>query len=207
MPGFIQEMVARGFWWAILASFIFALPFGVISVLIGKKSKFFQLFFQQVPAVLFWFYIWHIREHVGWLVFAIIGSIAVFIVLLAQLIGKAAKKAGGSSDIFIASFLSSCADTANKDFPKMIDSETRLDKTMALPNKIFQYHFTLINYSKDEINPEELKNNIQASILNNLKTNSVFDDFRNYKVTIEYLYHDKNNNEILKLTYEPNDYS
>jgi hypothetical protein len=207
MPQFIREMVARGFWWAILASLVFCIPFGIISVFIGKKSNFLQSIFQQVPGALFYYYIWHIRGHVGWLVFAIIGSIGILIGLIAHIFSKAIKKAGAGSDAFVASFLSSCAEAANKDFPKMIDSETRLDKTMALPNKIFQYHFTLINHSKDEINSETLKNNIQASILNNLKTNSVFNDFRNYKVTIEYLYHDKNNNEVLKLTYEPNDYS
>jgi hypothetical protein len=207
MPQFIREMVARGFWWAILASFIFCIPFGVVSFLIGKKSKFLQAVVQQVPGVLFYFYIWHIREHTGWLVFAIICSIVVFIGLCIQLFIKAAKKTGEGSDAFIANFLSSCADAANKDFPKMIDSETRLDKTLALPNKVFQYHFTLINHSKDEINPEELKKGLQAAVLNNLKTNSVFDDFRNYKVTVEYLYHDKNNDEILRLIYEPNDYS
>lgn len=205
MPQFIREMVARGFWWAVLASIIFVLPFGVISAFIPKKFKFLQSVIQQVPGVFFYFYIWHIREHIYWLILAILGSIVVFIVLLAQLFGKVIKKLSEGSDVY--NFLSSCADTANKDLPKMVNSGTRFDKTMALPNKVFQYHFTLINYSKDEINPEELKSNIQSSILNNLKTNSVYNDFRNYKVTIEYLYHDKNNNEILKLTYASDDYS
>ncbi|MDR0683956.1 MAG: hypothetical protein LBF83_02365 [Spirochaetaceae bacterium] len=202
MPQFISEMVARGFWWAILAGVIFGLPFFVVSVFLGKR-KFLQLVVQRVPCALFLFYTWHIREHIGWLVFAILWSILVFIELVAQL----REKAGGASDTFVDAFLSSCADEANKDLPEMIDSETRFDKTMALSNRIFQYHFTLINQSKEEINPEEFKNNIQPSILNNLKTNSAFTDFKNYKVTVEYFYHDKNDNEILKLTYKPNDYS
>jgi Na+/H+-dicarboxylate symporter len=98
MPGFIREMIARGFWWAILAAFIFSLPFGIISVLIGKKSKFLQSVIQNVPSTLFIFYIWHIREHVGWLIFAILCSIGIFIGLVAQLISKPAKKSDEGSD-------------------------------------------------------------------------------------------------------------
>jgi hypothetical protein len=98
MPGFIREMVARGFWWASLATFIFSLPFGIISFLIGKKSKFLQSVIQQVPSTLFIFYIWHIREHVGWLVFAILCSVVVFIELITQLISKPVKKADEGSD-------------------------------------------------------------------------------------------------------------
>jgi hypothetical protein len=98
MPEFIREMVTRGFWWAILASFIFALPFGVISILVGKKSKFLRYVFLQVPYVFFWFYIWYIRGHIGWLVIAIIGSIGIFIVLVGQLISNTSKKTDKGSN-------------------------------------------------------------------------------------------------------------
>jgi hypothetical protein len=205
MIEFIREMVAKGFWWAILASLIVCAPFGILIAIFGKKSKLLKTVF-TIPGVLFTFYIWSIRGSVGWLIFAIMGAIGIIIPLVASLLGKAVKKAGGGSDTFIASFLSSAADEANKHFPKMIDSTTRLDKTVALPNKVFQFHYTLVNLSKDELDSEELKKNLYSPILNDIKTNSTLKDFRDYKVTIEYIYHDKNGNEVLKLTYEYKDY-
>jgi tetratricopeptide (TPR) repeat protein len=75
MPVFITEMVSRGFWWAILAYVIFSGFFGLIGGLLGKYNKVIGSILQFLPGALFVFYIWHIRDHVGWLVFAIIGII------------------------------------------------------------------------------------------------------------------------------------
>jgi hypothetical protein len=79
MPGFIAEMVARGFWWAILATAVVQLPFTIgfqiASKAFGFHNKVFSTIFTSLPGSLFWFYIWHIRSHVGWLIFAIIGCV------------------------------------------------------------------------------------------------------------------------------------
>jgi len=39
----------------------------------------------------------------------------------------------------------------------MLDSETRADSVVALPNKTLQYNITFINYSRNELDIEELK--------------------------------------------------
>jgi hypothetical protein len=75
MPAFITEMVARGFWWAIFADVIVSGFFGVLGLVLGKINKMFGCILQYLPGTLFIFYIWHIREHTGWLVCAIIGTI------------------------------------------------------------------------------------------------------------------------------------
>jgi hypothetical protein len=98
------------------------------------------------------------------------------------------------------------ANQINKNLPIMVDSETRLDSTMALPNKKFTYIYTLINYTQEEIDSDELKELLEPNILNNIKTNSDLEEFRENKVTMVYLYKDKTGNEILKLEYSYNDY-
>ena len=103
---------------------------------------------------------------------------------------------------FISNFLTSAAETANENFPKMVDPDTRLDKTVGLAlNKTFQFHYTFINYTKDELNIEGLKNEIHPLMLNDVITNPAYKLFRDFGVTMEYVYHDKNGHEVLKLTY------
>ena len=38
----------------------------------------------------------------------------------------------------------------------MVDSETRLDNTIALPGNVFQYHYTLVNRTAKEIEIKEI---------------------------------------------------
>ena len=40
------------------------------------------------------------------------------------------------------------ASEINKSCPIMVDAETRLDNTVALPNKTIQYNYTLVNIEK-----------------------------------------------------------
>ena len=94
----------------------------------------------------------------------------------------------------------------NKNLPKMIDSETRFDSSTALPNKVFQYNYTLVNYSKDELNLVELKDQFYPTFLDNIKTNPNLKILRDNNVTIVFLIKDKDGYEILKLMYDPNDY-
>jgi hypothetical protein len=49
------------------------------------------------------------------------------------------------------------ADEINKNCPFIIDSETRLDNTSALPNNVFAYFYTLVNMQKDEIDTLNFK--------------------------------------------------
>ncbi len=43
------------------------------------------------------------------------------------------------------------ASEINKTCPMMVDSETRLDNTTALPNNVFRYNYTFINGIVDEL--------------------------------------------------------
>ena len=112
---------------------------------------------------------------------------------------------GKSEDLFDKELIV-VVNEMNKHLPIMLDSEKRFDSTMALPNKTIQYYYTLINSSKDELDLEEYKNNMHPVILNNIKTSSDLEHFRDNKVTMIYVFRDKNNIEILKLIYKYDDY-
>jgi hypothetical protein len=132
----------------------------------------------------------------------------VVIVAIAATIGSIFGKyiidgINGTHNIFDKNLMET-ANQINKNLPLMLDSDTRLDSTMALPGKKFTYFYTLVNYSVDEIDIENFENGMKSNLLNNIKTNSDLKEFRDNKVTMVYFYKDKNGNEIIKieLTYE-----
>ncbi|MDR1578888.1 MAG: hypothetical protein LBS35_00905 [Synergistaceae bacterium] len=82
MPEFLSNMVAReSFWWALLACAIVGFPCGVLGGILQKINKTLGMIVQFVPSVLFTFYIWHIRGHVVWLVFAVFGVLNIVFVM------------------------------------------------------------------------------------------------------------------------------
>ena len=111
----------------------------------------------------------------------------------------------GKQNIFDRNLMET-ANQLNKNLPIMLDSETRLDSTMALPDKKFSYYFTVVNYSVDELDIENFENIMEPKILNNIKTNSDLKQFRDNKVTMIYFYKDKNGNEIIKFEFTYDEY-
>ncbi len=91
------------------------------------------------------------------------------------------------------------ANEINKNCPITLDKETRLDNTLVLPNRTFQYNYTLVNIDKSVIDADELKNYLQPGILNTIKTNPDMKTLRDNKVNFVYRYVDKNNEFIFKI--------
>jgi hypothetical protein len=104
------------------------------------------------------------------------------------------------------SLLKQAASEANKSCPVNIDKDTRLDNVSSLPDKQFQYSYTLVNYVKDSVNADELQKAIQPGILNQVKTNPDLKIFRDNKVTMIYSYSDKNKVFITKVNITPDLY-
>jgi hypothetical protein len=98
------------------------------------------------------------------------------------------------------------ASELNKSCPITVDAETRLDNAVALPDNIFQYNYTLINYAREELDIEVVKSNIQPGIINNVKTNPDLSAYREHKVTIAYYYKDKNSDFLFKILVGPDLY-
>lgn len=98
------------------------------------------------------------------------------------------------------------ANELNKNCPLMIDAETRLDNTMALPNNVFQYNYSLISIDKESINIDEAKNYLEKQIINTAKTNPDMKIFRDNKTTLRYSYKDKSGVFILTIEVTPDKY-
>ncbi|MDR2065226.1 MAG: zinc ribbon domain-containing protein [Prevotellaceae bacterium] len=92
------------------------------------------------------------------------------------------------------------ASEMNKMCPVMVDSETRLDNTSVKPGKVFQYNYTLVNMSKDNVDTVELKNILEPGIINSLKSSPDMQYQRDHNVTLNYSYKDKNGFHLFVIT-------
>lgn len=98
------------------------------------------------------------------------------------------------------------ASELNKTCPVMVDQETRLDNAIALPENIFQYNYTLVNNEKESINIDEIKQYIEPTIINFVKTNPQMSFQREHKTTINYYYKDKNGVFLFIISVTPDMY-
>ncbi len=89
----------------------------------------------------------------------------------------------------------------NKDCPKLIDKETRLDSANTF-DSTFEYHFSLINFSKGDANldVDGVKKMIRASAQENFDTNPEMKSFRDKNVSLKYSYKDKTGKDLFDFT-------
>jgi len=98
------------------------------------------------------------------------------------------------------------ASELNKSCPIMVDSLTRLDNAVALPDKVFQYNYSLVSGSSDYLDTEGLKAFLSPRIVNDVKTNPGMKFVRDNKVTVNYSYKDLNGEFLFLITVRPEDY-
>lgn len=98
------------------------------------------------------------------------------------------------------------ADEINKMCPVQVDEETVLENTMAVPGKIFQYNYKLINLEKSAIQIDTFRKYVYPAILENIKTNPSMEPQRKMKVTLKYYYKDKNGAFVDEYVVKPTDY-
>src|SRR5690606_22792593 len=94
----------------------------------------------------------------------------------------------------------------NKTCPLMVDRDTRLDNTIAMPNNELVYNYTLVNIEKQDLDIEEFKNFIEPNVVNNMKTHPDMKLYRENRITMTYNYKDKNVVFILKINVSPEKY-
>lgn len=98
------------------------------------------------------------------------------------------------------------ASELNKTCPIMVDSETRLDNAVALPNNVFQYNYTLINMDKAQVDTIQVKSYLEPVIKTQVKTNPQMKFQRDNKTTLNYYYKDKKGDYLFSITVAPKDY-
>ena len=84
----------------------------------------------------------------------------------------------------------------NKDLPKMADSETRLDKIEVL-RKDFNYFYTLINYSKSQLDVNQIANQLSSQLQEITCKNEVILQGG----TMNYFYYGKDSELIAKISF------
>ena len=80
----------------------------------------------------------------------------------------------------------------NKGCPMMVDKETRLDNTMAAPNKTIIYRYTLVNTDAVNVQKDRLVSLLRPQVVANYKTNPSMKSLRDNGVTMRYQYSDRN---------------
>ena len=98
------------------------------------------------------------------------------------------------------------ASEINEICPMMVDSETRLDNTVAIPPKTFQYNYTLVNLDKEFIDTIEVKASLEPNIVNWLRTDPAMQFARDKKATVNYRYRDKMGNYVFMISVTPEQY-
>jgi hypothetical protein len=98
------------------------------------------------------------------------------------------------------------ASEINKSCPLMVDAETRLDNAIALPKNIFQYNYTLVNVEKETADTAKMKNYLEPTITNLVKTNPQMKFHRDMKTTMNYFYKDKTGKFLFLISITPDKY-
>lgn len=98
------------------------------------------------------------------------------------------------------------ASEINKSCPMMVDQETRLDNTIALPENVFQYNYTLVNMEKAIIDVAQMENYLKPILINSVKTSPDMKVNRENKTTMGYHYRDKNGEFLFKILVTPDLY-
>ena len=102
--------------------------------------------------------------------------------------------------------LSNTANNVNKTLPKMVDSATRLDTTIAGPGKKFTYVYTLVNVDKSNPIAAALQDKLKPQIVANYKTSEKMKVFRDENVELDYQYKDKNGDLVCEVAVSPKDF-
>lgn len=94
----------------------------------------------------------------------------------------------------------------NKTCPLMVDAETRLDNTLVIPPKTFQYNYTVLSAEAGLVDTIEVKKRIEPTILSFVKTNPQLKVMRDNNTTLNYYYKDKNGIYLFIITVKPEQY-
>jgi len=95
----------------------------------------------------------------------------------------------------------------NKQLPMNIDDVTRLDSATVVSKSRFAYHYTLNNVAKSEVNLDTVAKYIKPGIIENIKTSPEMAPYRKNKITMDYVYYDKDGSLVTTISVTPDLYS
>jgi hypothetical protein len=99
------------------------------------------------------------------------------------------------------------ASEINKSLPVMIDSITRCDNLLALPDKTISYNCTILtDFETVMLDTLVAKQVLEPRILNTIKTYPDTKYFRDNDVTMKYCYKDESGNYLFSIVITPTQY-
>ncbi len=98
------------------------------------------------------------------------------------------------------------ASEINENCPIMVDAETRLDNAISLPKNIFQYNYTLLTIEKETADTVEIKNYLEPSITNTVKSSPDMKFMRDSRIIIRYYYRDNAGHYLFSISVTPDKY-
>ena len=134
--------------------------------------------------------------------------ISTIVTALAAAVGTLLVKSlmGDDAALTVDKMLLQAANETNKTLPMMVDRDTRLDATVAGPGNRFTYSYTLVNYSKQNVDIPSLKKYLQPRLLANYKSHDQMKSFRENHVDLNYEYKDKDGVFLFAVIVSPKDF-
>lgn len=137
----------------------------------------------------------------------ILGGVGIFIIVvfaggIGKIVGKFTSERffEGKKESEIDAVLVQAASRINKNLPMMVDSATRLDSTVGF-NKQFRYHYTMINYPAEELDPKGFADIMRPQLIKKVCT--TMESFMNNGVSVTYAYYGKNGKQFTTITVQP----
>jgi hypothetical protein len=117
-------------------------------------------------------------------------------------VNEVATKTTLKDDLGTDAGLMRVADAANRNLPKMIDAETRLDHVSGA-GKTIVYSFTLVNYTSQTLSDVDLQSDLYNNVLNSVCTNTSPKTFIDAGVTVTSIYFGKDRKLIGTISIHP----
>ena len=130
---------------------------------------------------------------------------ALFVAIRSYIGSRAAGGWFGSGNSLDASLMHAASEI-NKSCPMMVDRETRLDNTVAGSGKTLIYNYTLVNFTRAQIDTTVFESSLKPRMINAVKTNTGMKYFRDNNVTLDYRYSDKDGVFVMDIKITPEEY-
>ena len=101
-------------------------------------------------------------------------------------------------------FLKGVVKVTNKQYPMMVDADTKLEKTSSEGEKL-TYHYTLVNYTADELNVQIFEKNMRPDLLKQTCANASLRNAIDKGAIIIYQYNGKDQNGVSSMNIKESD--
>src|SRR4051812_13909263 len=99
--------------------------------------------------------------------------------------------------------LKGIVDEANKNYPAMVDSETKIENIVVKGNNTLRYNYTLVNVLRQNVDTFQFRRAMWPGIISMIKLSPDMKQLRESGTTFEYFYSDKNKIGIYTFTVMP----